>query len=500
MARERRFSSLEDMAERSLRSRTVPEIPTCQSAEDAYRAALERAGVTSKWKIKEYLFHARHAREEWEMFAEDHPDCQSLIDLGRDFAWTCAKYDTRDPDRITYSAEAVLCVVFLAGLCGCRNCQEYALFWLAHNPLLQCLFDMPGPCCMISDEEIRLILRMVPSDAFEDFFRRRFAEFRKADPDLSKDTAEEGGFMRTIGGDGQELRASYRRGESSRHKKGMQGVTLFDCDSRTVKDYTTVQKKNQEVDAFTKMLERVGLENGQVVFYADALNTRAPLVDFLNKRGIDWLFPVKNNGGNKELREGIEKAFEEHKGEAAAMSEAGKTGGRVEERTYSFLPASVLPGGQAFDGSGTIVMVDKRTEFPRNGSGDRKLRRAEHSRICYISSLPYSDGNNRQIKHSLSVRWLYEQHHNTIDEVLLQDRQALCDENHLSTVIGLNKCLYNVLTFARAKLSAEGMRMTKYRSEETKRRARLLSYKATTDLLADDMLLAVECILEYFSA
>jgi len=174
--------------------------------------------------------------------------------------------------------------------------------------------------------------------------------------------------------------------------------------------------------------------------------------------------------------------------------------GNVEEKTFSFFPISVLPSTLAFDGSGTIVMVDKRTELPRNGSGERKLRRAEHSRICYISSLPYSDWNNRQIKHSLSVRWLHGQHHNTIDEVLLQDRQALCDENHLSTVIGHNKCLHSVLTFARAKLSAEGMRMTKYCSEETKRRARLLSYKATTDLLADDMLLAVECILEYFSA
>ena len=352
---------------------------------------------------------------------------------------------------------------------------------------------------MISDEEIRIILKVVPSDAFEEFFRRRFAKFRKASPELSKDTAEEGGFMRTIGGDGQELRASYRRGESSRHKKGMQGVTLFDCDSRTVRDYTTVQKKNQEADAFIRMLERVGLESGQAVFYADALNTRASLIDFLNKRGIDWLFPVKNNGGNKELREGIEKAFEEHADKAESTVEAGKTGGRVEERTCRFLPASLLPSGQAFDGSGTIVMVDKRTEFPRNGSGGKGLRRAGHSRICHISLLPYSEENNQQIKHSLSVRWLYEQHHNTIDEVLLQDRRALCDENHLSTVIGLNKCLYNVLTFARAKLTSEGLGMTKHRNGKTRMNARPLSYQATTDLLADDMLLAVECVLEYFS-
>ena len=47
-------------------------------------------------------------------------------------------------------------------------------------------------------------------------------------------------------------------------------------------DYTSAQKKNQEVESFTRMLGRIGLCAGQVVFYADALNTRQELLDFLN--------------------------------------------------------------------------------------------------------------------------------------------------------------------------------------------------------------------------
>ena len=117
-----------------------------------------------------------------------------------------------------------------------------------------------------------------------------------------------------------------------------------------------------------------------------------------------------------------------------------------------------------------------------------------------MSSLPYSEENNRQIKHSLSVRWLYETHHNTIDEVLLQDRRALCDENHLSTVIGLNKCAYNILTFARARLSAQGLRRIKFRSRETEKNARLLSYKETVREMADDIFVAVDCIVSYLAS
>ena len=246
------------------------------------------------------------------------------------------------------------------------------------------------------------------------------------------------------------------------------------------------------------MLGRIGLCVGQVVFYADALNTRQELVDFLNGKGIDWLLPVKKNGGNAELMEGIGKAFEDHKDEASSETEASKTGGRVEERTYSFLPASALPEGLAYPGTGTIAIVDKRTEFPRIGC--EKPRRPETGRICYMSSLPYSEENNRQIKHSLSVRWLCEAYHNTIDEVLLQDRRALCDENHLSTVIGLNKCAYNILTFARARLSAQGLRRIKFRNRETERNARLLSYKETLREMADDILVAVDCIVSCLAA
>ena len=114
MALERRFSSLEEMAERSLKSRHPPEGSPRHDVEEAYRAALGRDGVKNRWTINEFLFEARHASEEWEMFAEDHSDAQILIELGKDFARTCAKCDKRDADRVFYSAETVLCVVFLA--------------------------------------------------------------------------------------------------------------------------------------------------------------------------------------------------------------------------------------------------------------------------------------------------------------------------------------------------------------------------------------------------
>lgn len=50
--------------------------------------------------------------------------------------------------------------------------------------------------------------------------------------------------------------------------------------------------------------------------------------------------------------EGIGKACEDHKGGASSETGASKSGGRVEERTFRFLPASALPEGDRVPGHG----------------------------------------------------------------------------------------------------------------------------------------------------
>ena len=94
-----------------------------------------------------------------------------------------------------------------------------------------------------------------------------------------------------IGGDGQELRSSFRRGESNRRKKGAHRVSFFDCDTRNVLNYTLVKYKNNEAQAFMAMLKDTHISSDDI-FYADALNARGELIDFLNSRKLDWIFAV----------------------------------------------------------------------------------------------------------------------------------------------------------------------------------------------------------------
>ena len=151
---------------------------------------------------------------------------------------------------------------------------------------------MPEPTNMISAETIRFFLKMIPDDEFSSIFKGYFDESRieaekllqNLDPEDSTDEALVDtieGFRPLIGGDGQELRASFRRGEHCRKKKGAHRVSLYNCTSRVVSDYVMVQKKNNEVKAFMMMLLRC-CNPLDAIFYADAINTQEEIISFLN--------------------------------------------------------------------------------------------------------------------------------------------------------------------------------------------------------------------------
>ena len=485
------FSRLEEMAMSHPR-RKAPE-PASLDRREMYLRALERANAQPE-EIESYMLAVDEAQEQWERFERNSPKAADLLRLAKDLDEAAAPFDTRDPDLVTYRIGPVLAVVLLAKICGCTDCEEYADFYFQNHPFLSYAFELP-PAGFICAGTIRLILETVPSGTYEDIFKRMFS-ILKGDPGDALGGELPQGLKRTVGGDGQEVRASFKRGEPRRGIKGAHGVTLYDCDRRGVADYCTVGKKNNEAAAFLKMLGRMGACDG-IVFYADALNTRRELIDFLNQRQIDWVFPVKSNGGCRELREDIEYAFEKQGAQAVSCEDARLAGGRLERRKYSFLPASCINTGK-FSGIGTLVKVEKHTEFPRKGASGR-LREPEDGEICYISSMPFGKGAIRQIKHSLEVRWRYEQHHKTIDTVLMQDRSALCDENHLAAVIGLNKAAYNILTYAREELSRTGYTRVAHRSPETAARARPLSYKRTVSKLNSNIGLALRLMTEYLA-
>ena len=453
----------------------------------------------------------RNAPELAEAFCKIHPNEILYLTFLNDIRHKYFQYDKRNADYAVYTPEVVLLVVLWSTLCGNTTCKKHADFWFNYTPLLQLIVPgMPEPTNMISAETIRFFLKMIPDDEFSKIFQSYFADSRikaeellqnlnpeDSNDDAHVDTIE--GFRDLIGGDGQELRASFRRVEHSRKKKGAHRVSLYNCTSRVVQDYVMVQKKNNEVQAFMLMLLRTAYPK-DAIFYADAINTKEEFIAFMNERAIDWMLCIKENAGNKAFRNFIKEHFDSLDViECFSHQTVDKVGGRIEVKDYEIIPIEKLTLPEEVKVQPGTKMVARVTSTTIEHRKDDKKNEIEPetsvSTLFYISSLDYNDENCLQLILSHNDRWLYESHHNTIDTVLLQDQQHCCDENHLASIIGLNSMAYNILSFARQDLSKHTG--VKHRNKETAKRAKLESYSDVISTLKGNPILALDYLFKY---
>ena len=490
---------------------------------EQYVQALHEHGYTEDDAFfDDYMYQVETARDRAERFLKKRPLTTAIMALRNDIRRKYFQYDERNSDYVIYTSDVVLLVVMLSSLCGNHDCREHAKFYFIYNPILQYIIpDMPSPKWMISAEEIRFFLKMIPDDEFSSMFRQYFSDARIEAYELVHNIRNEddnvSDYRHLLGGDGQELRSSFRRGEKSRKKKGAHRVSLYDCSALNVISYSMVKAKNNEVSAFIEMIDNGSLPQDSI-FYADAINTTAKMIEFLNSRYLDYIMAVKTNLSNRPVVMAMEKYISEFTDKTQNTSShyhevrTDKEGSRIEERTYDIVPVESLL--KAMDGlkdkdggdiltkedilpnTRTVIRVYKETQS--HLKDDKEDGRKVPSTLYFISSLPFTEENCHQTVFSLRSRWMYEAQHNIIDTVLLQDMQHCCDENHLASVIGLNSMVYNVISFAREKMSKRGYDNIKHRTKETARKAPLISYKISFKIFENNPLLALAYLMEYF--
>ena len=491
---------LEELASSSNRysSPVKPEIDYEQEYIDVFTAF----GL-SKDEIEDQLDNWELSKLKAERFYKHNPKCQLIHDILDSIYADVIDVDNRDPDLISYNIAVVLFVVLLAGVSDCNDDAEIAEYWFFHNMELQHLIPgMPSPKHMISDETVRTIRKLVPEDVMHSIFTKYFDKVKVCIADMIKNKDYDSQhYRKTLGGDGQELRATYREGIFSRKKKGGHDVSIYDCDSQSVIGFKTVYKKNQEAQAFIDILDKITIDD-DAIFYADALNLRDILIGYLYSRKIDWLFPVKTNNGNKDLRKAIEKAFNDNadNSEVFTHNSIEKISGRIEETSIQIMGADAIPEEirSLYGNAATIVKVVKKTyKYCARNTNPKEQPRPTKTERYYISSLEPTQENFKQLVHSIGVRWYYETHHNTLDCFFLQDSQALCNKDNINATIAKNKMLYNVVSYARQRLSQEGFRRTRFRTESSEKR-KPLSFKMTRQALSSDIHLAYKIIIDYF--
>ena len=361
--------------------------------------------------------------------------------------------DLRSPGRVIYPMHIVLMVILMARCRNIKSSAEIANFYNGHNLVLQLLLPgMPSPSNFISEATIKNVRSLISEKESNRIFKELFGAIHLATDQLItfndakyKDGRE--GLRKTVGFDGQEMKSSFVRGSKSRGKKGAIVVTVFDCSSRTAIDFKNTAVKNRERDAFIEMAQTIDLQG--IVVMCDALNSTAAVTNCITERGGDYLVPLKDNGGNKELRNHIEAIFNREHKKTIKITDAFKDHGRIEELTFEILPAEKYIDTRIKNTHKNVRTLVKYTKITDLESTDIRY---------YISSIPFEAGKDgltlRQVRASILDYWFIESYHNVLDtSKLAQDRFQGCVPETLSLEASLNKIALNIITAERNRMS-----------------------------------------------
>ena len=458
---------------------------------DELKERIQSAGW-DELQIEEYLLKYKHSLELLELRLKYRPE--SLEAIRRFCNDLLSIPDSRTEEYIIYPLYLVILLAFLASLHGFNDCAGVAQFCRIYNPFLQALIPcFPPPDRIISPDRVRYCLESCQPDALHNIF---FDYFTKVTIEADELIDYQSGFLHgavdpffrtaqpkqrleTIGGDGQTAQGAMRKGLFTRACKGVEISSLNLCSHQVTLDYEITGKKNQETEAFTRMLLRLNKKLGRLftkltgaVFMCDALNTRTSLTKTLLSLGLNFLLPVKRNAGNKQMFEQCETAFKHASFEDVADKLKPQTfkvveHGRHESYIISILPIDAIedPSANKHPGVKCIVRKVKVSQrlIKRAPLTDADAKRREDSikqgamdgkptTTYYICSLPYCLDTFLQVLDSISCYWAgVEAMHGKLDRYAgNQDAIRGCsDLNYLPNRIAINKMLLPIWSHLR---------------------------------------------------
>src|SRR5574344_156505 len=364
--------------------------------------------------------------------------------------------DIRCEERCTYSLEIIFMIILLASCRGIVKSEDIVSFYRKHYPELFLLIPgIPKQEHKLSVSTINLAMTWISPEDVNDFFTAYFAQIKHL---ITEQITYNGNrymfrdehIKDTIGFDGQELKASNRKGNSNRQCKH-HVVTLHNCTQNRVMNFHTAEAKNQEAAIAIEHFFNIDLKD--YVVMTDALNCKGKVSKAITKAGGLYLFRLKYNC-NKDLTNHIDVVFDRNEQRSIkAQSIADRRHGRIDTYEYEILESTHLNSNFKHDFADikTLVRVKKTSAKVI----DSKIDKQSYESKIYISSIPFNDLTMEQVRASLEDYWGIEEHHSVLDKETLfdQDNQTLSNANSVAVKVGYIKMGYSFLTDMRQKES-----------------------------------------------
>ena len=379
-------------------------------------------------------------------------DCGNAIDeLFNDY---CDEY------RAKLSLKCLILIMMLAKVYGCRDACEIADFYNDHYLELFILLPrLPRYTRKISSCTFAVALRMLNAEELKKFFEQYFAKIKilidaqtQYNSEIYRERDQE--LLDTVAFDGQELKASFRRGESSRRRKGGIITQLFKATHHVALGFEISELKNHEKDDVLSIMERVDL-SGTVVM-CDALNSQGAVSDKATASPAYYMLPLADNG-NKELRIHVEAIFNRNhrKAEKAHTETAKPTHGRQERLDIEVLPAAPYLDERIHNQHQNVQVLVKKSKATAYIIEGEVIKRSSDT-TYYVASFPYADGYSlKQAQACIEDYWQVETNHGFLDNPLFlaQDNLQACSPETISNTVAFNKLACNVVSVIRQELS-----------------------------------------------
>ena len=379
--------------------------------------------------------------------------------------------DKRLEHKVIYPLDVLVFVIVLAKACGCNRAEDIAQFYATRQlELLLLVPGMPSPKHRVSAATITNILRMVSPEQIDELMRVYFRTIKLTLDKMIEANCQrpriDGADKMTYTFDGQEVTDSYRKGNTSRHCKGGHIVSIFNSTLKQALTSVIASAKNQETEAFLKMLSKTGVDLEGSVVMCDAINSKVNVSKVIISKGADYLLNIKKNGF-KDLLGHLEGTFNRLNAmpktkDLIKIKHCEKKHGRRDTWLIEVAPATLV-NTMRFDlklnNVQTIVRFYKESQKIIDGLEIEKNTKSER---YYLSSLSFSKDNSKQILQSILDYWAIEAHHGRLDDEHLfdQDSTQSCSENYLGNTASINKIAYNFLTWKRMQVSTALNRKT----------------------------------------
>ena len=341
-------------------------------------------------------------------------------------------------EKVAYPLQTVLTVVLLAAFAGLTSAVSAAVYWRQHRAELAELIDdfLEED---ISHDTINRVLRLIDAEQFHGLLTRMTSGL------ISQ------AVNRVFHIDGQAVTAS----KSDTALKGRYVFNAYDSINQVVVASLLIKEKKNEISTAIELLSMLDLKPGDLIT-ADAMNTQKALVQYLAERGVGYCLAIKEN--HPTLQKEVHFLFatvEESRRRKCRTLDADR--GRIEERSVTVLPASLLSNRfhQEWNGlkGGCIVKVTNNTE-----AKGKRGRNSSQTRY-FMTTIPFSEDAAAVAGEIIRRHWSIENNvHWALDVSFDQDRMQCTNANYLSNRVTLNKIALNVLRAAQNATDVNGRR------------------------------------------